>query len=228
MVCYLSPDLSSFTVERKLYDKESPTAVLTSSNDVAFSQKVAITMSDNAGIVGYYWGTNSNYASNTFTSTTAQTATKTVTAAGTYYLTVKDASGNVSETYSITFYKTTLDGNGGEVSPKSVLTMSGNSFAFPSATKYGYRLEGWATSAGAKDGVTTLMPTGNSTYFAVWKVDCGDIDGDEAVTTADLVELQQHILNIAELNDVSAADMNTDGIIDSADLVIIRHMILTM
>lgn len=231
LVCYLSKDLSTFTVQRKLYDKEAPTAVITSTNDVAASQKVTLTMSDNVGITGYFWGTNSNFARNTFTfttATTAITATKTITEAGTYYLTLKDASGNVSKTYSVTFYKTTLDGNGGEVSPKSVLTMSGNSFAFPSATKYGYRLEGWATSAGAKDGVTTLMPTGNSTYFAVWKVDCGDIDGDEAVTTADLVELQQHILNIAELNDVSAADMNTDGIIDSADLVIIRHMILTM
>lgn len=231
LVCHLSKDLSTFTVQKKLYDKEAPCAVITSTNDVAAFQKVTLTMSDNVGITGYFWGTNSNFARNTFTfttATTAITATKTITEAGTYYLTLKDASGNVSKTYSVTFYKTTLDGNGGEVSPKSVLTMSGNSFTFPSATKEGCELEGWATSATAKDGVTTLTPTENSTYFAVWKVVCGDIDGDDTITSADLVELQQHMLNITTINNVSAADMNADGVIDSADLVIIQYMILAM
>ena len=106
--------------------------------------------------------------------------------------------------------------------------MSGNSFTFPSATKEGCEFEGWSTRATAKDGVTTLTPTENSTYFAEWKVVCGDIDGDDKITSADLVELQQHMLNITTINNVSAADMNADGVIDSADLVIIQYMILMM
>ncbi len=226
LVCYLSADLVNFTAERMLYDKDKPTAVLTSTNNLAFSQTVTITMSDNSGIAGYYWGKNSNYSSNSYTSTTVKTATKTITASGTYYLTVKDISGNISETYRITFYKTNLNANGGDVSPKSVLTMEGNSFEFPVAVRKGYTLDGWSTSALSNEGVTTHTPTGNSTFYAVWSLNVGDIDGDAVITSADLVALQQHILNISVLSDVTAADINTDGIIDSADMVIIQYMIL--
>ena len=57
---------------------------------------------------------------------------------------IKDTSGNVSEPASITFYKTTLDANGGSVTPTSVLTKSGNSFTFPTPTR---RLSKWTSSS---------------------------------------------------------------------------------
>ena len=150
-------------------DTTKPTGSITSTNNVAATQTVTFSMSDNVGIAGYYWGTNSNYASNTFTTSSATSVSKTVSSAGTYYLTVKDTSGNVSNTVSVTFYKTTLDANGGSVSPSSVLTRSGNSFTFPVPSRSGYTYQGWNTSSSATSGVATLTPTSNSTYYAVWK-----------------------------------------------------------
>ena len=80
-----------------------------------------------------------------------------------------DTSGNVSSTVSITFYKTTLNANGGSVSPTSVLTKSGNSFTFPTPTRSNYTYVGWSTSSSATSGVKTLSPSSNATYYAVWK-----------------------------------------------------------
>ncbi len=226
LVCYLSPDLTNFTVQKMLYDKDMPTAALTATNDVSASQTVTIVMADNAGIAGYYWGMSSDYTGNVFVSTAEKIATETVTRSGIYYLTVKDTSGNISETYTVTFYNTVLVAIGGEVAPQSVLTMSGNSFAFPTATRSGYTCEGWATDKSAQSGVASLTPTEDSTYYAVWKLACGDIDGDTVISSADLVALQQHILSLAVIENINTADMNLDGVVDSADLVIMQHLIL--
>ena len=150
-------------------DSIAPTGSISSTNNVAASQTVTLSLSDNVGVAGYYWGTSSTYSNNTYTATSSTSVTKTISSAGTYYLTVKDTSGNVSTNYSITFYKTTLNANGGSVSPTAVLTRSGNSFTFPVPTIVGsYTYAGWSTSSSATSGVTTLKPTSNGTYYAVW------------------------------------------------------------
>ncbi|MCQ2485669.1 MAG: leucine-rich repeat protein [Clostridia bacterium] len=149
-------------------DTTNPTGSISSTNNVAASQTVTLSLSDNVGVAGYYWGTSSTYSNNTYTATSSSSVNKTMSSSGTYYLTVKDTSGNVSSNYSITFYKTTLNANGGSVSPTSVLTKSGNTFTFPTPTRSGYTYSGWSTSGTATSGVTTLKPTSNSTYYAVW------------------------------------------------------------
>ena len=116
-------------------DTSAPTASISSTNNVASSQTVTLTGSDTAGVVGYYWGTNSSPNLTDYTavtSTTSWSTTKTVSSAGTYYLFVKDAYDNVSAVKSITFYKTTFSVTNGSTSPTSVITASGNSFATPS------------------------------------------------------------------------------------------------
>lgn len=168
---YSSSNTGSFEVrlEQKNNDTEKPTVSISSTNSVASSQTVTLNLSDNVGIQGYYWGTSSQYADNTYTTTTNKSILKTVNLSGTYYATVIDTSGNVSTTQSITFYKTTLNANGGTVSPTSVLTKSGNSFTFPTPTRSNYSCKGWSTSSTASSGVNSLSPSSNSTYYAVWK-----------------------------------------------------------
>lgn len=163
------------TITVTVPDTTKPTASISATNNVAASQTATLSLSDNAGLAGYYWGTSSSYSSNTYAavSGTSQSVTKTVSAAGTYYLTAKDSSGNVSTTVSKTFYQTALNANGGSVSPASVITASGNSFLLPTPTRDGYTFKNWNTnssgtgtsySAGA-----SYKPIGNVTLYAQWQ-----------------------------------------------------------
>ena len=171
-------------------DTKKPTVAINDvSNNVATSQDLVIEARDDEDLAGMYWGTNSQYSKNTYldvkgsipisyTSSRRTSAAgrvieqdykTSVTDSGTYYLTAKDAAGNISDTVSVTFYKTTLNANGSSVSPSSVITKSGNSFSLPvPTTRSGYFYEGWSTSRTATTGVKTLKPTGNATYYAVW------------------------------------------------------------
>ena len=60
------------------------------------------------------------------------------------------------------------------------------------------------------------------------KAAVGDVDGNTVVDTADLLALEQHMLNLSMLDDqaLEKADMNNDGVIDSCDIVILRFEIL--
>ena len=151
-------------------DTTKPSASISSSNNVASSQTITLTMSDNVGLAGYYWGTSSS-TSPTFTSISGKNYTATInnySTTGTSYLTVKDTSGNIYQTSKV-FYKTTLNANGGSVTPASVFTMSGNSFTFPTPTKSGNTYIGWSTSSSATSGVKNFTPTSNATYYAIWQ-----------------------------------------------------------
>ena len=150
-------------------DFTKPTGTITATNKVADSQEVTLTLADDRGVDGYYWGTQSDYDSNLYVPTSDSTITKTVNAAGTYYYAVKDTSGNVSDTLSVTFYRTALDAGNGSVSPASILTKQGDSFTFPKPKRNRYRYLGWNTDSTASAGVTSLTPTGNDTYFAIWQ-----------------------------------------------------------
>ncbi len=162
------------TITVTVHDTTKPNASISSTNNVSASQTVTLSMSDNSGLAGYYWGTNSSYSSNTYTavSGTSKSVTKTVSSSGTYYLTVKDNEGNISTTVSKVFYKTILNANGGSVSTTSIITMNGNSFVLPTGVRGLYNYSGWNTKA---DGSGTAYaadasykPTGNANIFAQW------------------------------------------------------------
>ncbi|MCH5198279.1 MAG: hypothetical protein J1E34_05165 [Oscillospiraceae bacterium] len=161
--------------QKKLYDVTPPTAVMTASNQVATSQTVTIDLYDEGELSGYYWGTSANYNQNNYTaiagSLTETQVSKTVTQSGTYYLTAADKSGNLSETFSITFVKTTLDANPGSVSPSYVITASGNSFPLPKAERVYFENLGWSvdqTKTVSYKAGDLYQPNASKTLYAVW------------------------------------------------------------
>lgn len=155
----------------KVTDTTRPTGTIHSTNNVASSQTVTLSLSDDKGLIGYYWGTSSNYLNNPYVLNISSKVTETVSSPGTYYLTVKDTSGNLSTTTSVDFYKTTLNSNGGSVNPTSIITKSGNSFTLPTPSRNGYTYLGWNTTSSATNGVKALTPNSNSTYYAIWSSD---------------------------------------------------------
>lgn len=174
--------------QKKLYDIVDPAVEMSATNNAASSQTVTVSISDDGGIAGYYWGTNADYTKNAYTAVgsglTNITAEKTVTQEGTYYLTAKDISGNVSETYSISFVKTSFNTNSDSVLD-SVLTESGKSFILPVPQKSGYTFVGWSeNNKDAKyNGAAEYFPTESVTLYAVWSCN-HDSYTDETVKSA--------------------------------------------
>ena len=158
-------------------DTTKPTATITSTNNVAASQTVTLTLGDDRALDKYYWGTtnpvsNTNVANTTISNNpTSSAPTKTVSDGGTYYVSVIDSAGNRYNTSKV-FYKTTLNAMNGSVSPASVVTMSGNSFALPNPTRSGYTFGGWYTNSECTTAVTltsgNYKPTANTTLYAKW------------------------------------------------------------
>lgn len=213
-------------------DTEKPKGNISSTNYVSSTQTVTLKLSDNVGIAGYYWGTSNTYSNNSYTSTSSTTVTKTISSPGTYYLTVKDTSGNISSTVAATFYKTTLNANGGTVSPSAVITMSGNSFQMPVPKRDNYTFVGWATSATSWSGIDELKPTGNNTYYAIWNKNTedvlfGDVDKNGVITVSDATEIQKYIAHFNHLDEVSmlAADMDGNGYINIEDATQIQKIV---
>lgn len=153
----------------QLESNGKPTVKLTSTNDVAARQTVILTMKDSDGIRGYYWGTNPDCTKNKFIFCAYNSAGENVTASGTYYAVVMDKNGNLSDRASVTFYATLLHSNGGSVRVSKVLTQAGKSFALPAPVRENYFYLGWAAKPDATEGVKTLTPTANATYYALWK-----------------------------------------------------------
>lgn len=154
------------------YDTKAPTASLTATNRLAAEQTVTAAVSDDTGVVGYYWGKSGNYTQNAYTKISAATAATVdipVSASGTYYFVAVDAAGNASAAQTCTFYCTKLDANGGSAVLSSVLTPAGQTFSFPVTSRAGYTYKGWAASKTAAAGAETLTPTGDATYYAIWE-----------------------------------------------------------
>lgn len=136
---------------------EKPTGSIESTNYLADFQTVTLTMNDDGGIAGYYWGTNPQYEDNAyislhslfFSSVKSETATQTVTSHGMYYFTVKDAGSRVSQTYQIEFEGIRLDAKGGSVTPENILVTLGSSVTLPVPQRYGYTFEGWKNELGS-------------------------------------------------------------------------------
>ena len=68
-------------------DTGKPTGSISSSNKVSESQQVTLAMRDDGGLAGYYWGTSSNYTSNSFFPVDGKSIITAfiVSSAGTYY-----------------------------------------------------------------------------------------------------------------------------------------------
>ena len=144
----VSSDKNLYAIFQK-NDTTSPVATISSANTnvgggqsqyIDIAQNVTLSGTDNVGIIGYYWGTNSNPSSYTsVTSNKNWSNTLIVSSPGTYYLFVKDAVGNTNSK-SITFYKTTFSVTNGKVLADSVRTMrwavtkAGDSFNAPEIT----------------------------------------------------------------------------------------------
>ena len=175
-------------------DTTKPTGSISTTNNLAIYQTLTLTMTDNIGVKSYYFGTSSSPSSSSFTSITSSTyatAERTVSSPGTYYLIVKDAAGNTS-TISETFYKTTLNANGGSLPVNYIITKSGNSITVPAPNNSDSSMTfvGWGTSASATTGVKTFTVTSSKTYYAIWTKTTPDIItgkcGDDAYFEIDV------------------------------------------
>ena len=56
--------------------------------------------------------------------------------------------------------------------------------------------------------------------------DLGDVNGDGILNVIDIVNLVNHVLSIAVLDDLCPADLNADGAIDVIDVVNLVNAIL--
>ncbi|MBR3133049.1 MAG: InlB B-repeat-containing protein [Clostridia bacterium] len=175
-------------------DRDGPVASISSTNNLATSQTVTLSMSDSpAGVSQYYWGTsNPENETVTWVDYTENNVTQTVSDGGTYYFGIKDTLGNMT-VVSKDFYKTTLTvNNGSSVSPAYVVTMEGNSFTLPTPTTVaGYTFSGWYTTAteGTKvgDAGASYTPTATTILQGQWTANNYDITYDldgGAVATA--------------------------------------------
>ena len=97
---YSAPSNVTFGVT--VSDESVPIPEITTTSTLeSTSQTATLKCSDDVGVVGYYWGTTAPTSTSTYTSITStknMSITKTVNAAGTYYLSCKDSSGNTSQT----------------------------------------------------------------------------------------------------------------------------------
>ncbi len=168
------PDFSAYTKTkyqlRVPYDTKNPTVSLFCTNNVAAYQTVTISLSDDNSIAGYYWGKDKVYSSNSFTSAKSGTVTEYVSDSGTYYLNAVDTAGNISETVSVTFYKTRLETDGGNVSAATVITPKDSGFILPVPERYGYQFIGWSKSyTDMGDYFTSFVPNADGVLYALWR-----------------------------------------------------------
>ena len=169
-----SPYTESYT-ETIALDVEAPVGSITSTNNQASSQTVTLNMTDNIGVSAYYFGTNSNPGISDYTeieTTSLAVINETVSNNGTYYLFVKDISGNIYNT-SVDFYKVILESTGGSVSPTSIVAMSGNEISLPTPSSSSKEFIEWNTTSNGSgtEYTTSYTGTGNgsTTLYAIWQ-----------------------------------------------------------
>ncbi|MBQ6817932.1 MAG: hypothetical protein IJO27_05835 [Bacilli bacterium] len=164
-----SPYIESYT-ETIALDVEAPVGSVTSTNNQASSQTVILNMTDDDGVIAYYFGTNSNPSVNDYTeieTTSLAVVNETVSNNGTYYLFVRDVDGNTFNT-SVDFYKVVLDTNGYNVSvsPTSIVAMSENTIELPQIY-LSYYPSAWCTNSSGSGTVyfETYTGSGNSSII---------------------------------------------------------------
>ena len=170
------------------YDSKAPSCSISTTSDLkATSQTATLSCTDNEAVTSYYFGTSSSptssdYASN---SSTSLNTTKSITAAGTYYLFAKDSKGNVSSATSIT-YNTytvnnmllTLTGTKATYNTTNYEQKSSNTYIVPKSTSisiasvYTNPYTGYTTYKGYSTGnapsslsTADVTLSSNSTYY---------------------------------------------------------------
>ncbi len=155
------------------FDKNSETIItLTVTNGVESYQTVQFEAADEDGIAGVYYGmdnpedTEVNYSEISDGSTT-KSVQFIARAYGIYYFSVKDIHGMVTTT-SREFFETKFSVENGSVTPASVITLKGNSFALPTPrAKPGYTVSTTWHGNGTTYAIgSTYTPTTNSTLTA--------------------------------------------------------------
>lgn len=73
----------------------------------------------------------------------------------------------------------------------------------------------------------TYIYDGDLTVYAQWEKlqIVGDVNADGACTVADVVLLQKWLMGAGTLTNWQAAELTGDGVIDSADLCILRRLL---
>lgn len=168
-----SPNFTATTKQanqlREPFDTENPTAQIAATNDPAATQTVTLTLTDNAVVAGYYWGTDETPDANPYVAVDTLPVTCTVSKSGTYYLTAVDGMGNRSDTQHITFYMTTLDPAYDGAEPIRILSAAGAAVTLPQPEREAYRFKGWSATADGDAINTTLTPQADATYYALWE-----------------------------------------------------------
>lgn len=101
---------------------------------------------------------------------------------GTYYLAMKECNGSHPGKYTFTLgnlpstsYTIRFNANGGSVSPSSRTVSAGTPVTLPTATRTGYTLLGWSTSAGASSATwkagSSYTVNKDVTLYAIWQKD---------------------------------------------------------
>ena len=155
------------------FDKNSETTItLTVTNGVTPFQTVQFDAEDEDGLAGVYYGmdnpedTEVEYTE-VYDSPTSQSWTFRTSGPGIYYFSVKDIHGMVTTT-SREFFETKFSVENGSVTPASVITLKGNSFALPTPrAKPGYTVSTTWHGNGTTYAIgSTYTPTTNSTLTA--------------------------------------------------------------
>lgn len=161
-------------------DTTAPTGSMATSTYTGMQYPlIKIALNDDVGVAGYYWGTSPsslryielepNYEVGQTTVTTLAPAS---IGGGTYYMQVKDTSGNVSRLYSMTYNKIMFDFNDGSSIPACLMAQRGKVCGVPQPTRTGYSFKGWSENQTAAYGITTMFTvTVDKTYYAIWSKD---------------------------------------------------------
>lgn len=153
----------------------APVVEVRSSNDFDDEQTVGISVTDESGIVAYYWGINSSpsdYSYSDVSQSTEMNFEFTVSEAGTYYFYAKDSSGNISDAVEMTYFITTFNPNYQGASSFDILTQEGYGFELPEIDRSGYEFLGWSDTQTYYDSCyapgSSYSPQRNITYYGQW------------------------------------------------------------
>lgn len=142
-----------------------PICSVNSTNNCATSQTVTLTLNNTTK---YYWGTKENPDENDFENVTATVVEKKVSKDGTYYFVAKNEKKQLIFKNNTTFYKTTLNANGGKVNPSYIITESSKNVTLPKPTKKNYVFNGWILESNTKKKYSKVKVISNKTYKALW------------------------------------------------------------
>lgn len=142
-----------------------PICSVNSTNNCATSQTVTLTLNNTTK---YYWGTKENPDENDFENVTTNVVEKKVSKEGTYYFVAKNEKKQLIFKNNTTFYKTTLNANGGKVNPSYIITESSKNVTLPKPTKKNYVFNGWILESNTKKKYSKVKVTSNKTYKALW------------------------------------------------------------